>query len=167
MSPADRIQRFLARNPGLKAQRIADAAVTATFHGLRAGEIRQDNSYSALPLRNRARRAMIIGDPLQRQDRVLLAAQSLAEGLGLLSELAFRSGATPVPDGENYHRIRDGELRRRDQLGSRRLADLGLDIIRFWAYEIRGHGSVPLGRIVGIGNGAGAIGRMKAQVENA
>jgi very-short-patch-repair endonuclease len=40
-------------------------------------------------------------------------------------------------DGENYHRNWDGELCRRDQIRSRRLADLGWDIIRFWVYEIR------------------------------
>jgi very-short-patch-repair endonuclease len=40
-------------------------------------------------------------------------------------------------DGENYHRNWDGELCRRDQIRSRRLADLGWDILRFWVYEIR------------------------------
>ncbi len=40
-------------------------------------------------------------------------------------------------DGENYHRNWDGELCRRDQLRSRRLSDLGWDIMRFWVYEIR------------------------------
>ena len=40
-------------------------------------------------------------------------------------------------DGENYHRNWDGELCRRDQIRSRRLADLGWEIIRFWVYEIR------------------------------
>jgi len=40
-------------------------------------------------------------------------------------------------DGENYHRAWDGELLRRDELRSRRLADLGWDILRFWVYEIR------------------------------
>jgi very-short-patch-repair endonuclease len=40
-------------------------------------------------------------------------------------------------DGENYHRNWDGELCRRDQIRSRRLADLGWDIQRFWVYEIR------------------------------
>jgi hypothetical protein len=40
-------------------------------------------------------------------------------------------------DGENYHRNWDGELCRRDQIRSRRLADLGWDIMRFWVYEIR------------------------------
>jgi very-short-patch-repair endonuclease len=40
-------------------------------------------------------------------------------------------------DGENYHRNWDGELCRRDQIRSQRLADLGWDIIRFWVYEIR------------------------------
>ena len=40
-------------------------------------------------------------------------------------------------DGENYHRNWDGELCRRDQIRSRRLGDLGWDILRFWVYEIR------------------------------
>ena len=40
-------------------------------------------------------------------------------------------------DGENYHRNWDGELCRRDQIRSRRLSDLGWDILRFWVYEIR------------------------------
>jgi len=40
-------------------------------------------------------------------------------------------------DGENYHRNWDGELCRRDQIRSRRLNDLGWDIMRFWVYEIR------------------------------
>jgi very-short-patch-repair endonuclease len=40
-------------------------------------------------------------------------------------------------DGENYHRNWDGELCRRDQIRSRRLADRGWDILRFWVYEIR------------------------------
>jgi very-short-patch-repair endonuclease len=40
-------------------------------------------------------------------------------------------------DGENYHRNWDGELCRRDQIRSRRLADLGWDIMRFWVYEVR------------------------------
>jgi very-short-patch-repair endonuclease len=40
-------------------------------------------------------------------------------------------------DGENYHRNWDGELCRRDQIRSRRLADLGWDIQRFWVYEVR------------------------------
>jgi len=40
-------------------------------------------------------------------------------------------------DGENYHRNWDGELCRRDQIRSRRLADLGWDVMRFWVYEIR------------------------------
>jgi very-short-patch-repair endonuclease len=40
-------------------------------------------------------------------------------------------------DGENYHRNWDGELCRRDQIRSQRLADLGWDILRFWVYEIR------------------------------
>ena len=40
-------------------------------------------------------------------------------------------------DGENYHRNWDGELCRRDQIRSRRLSDLGWDVMRFWVYEIR------------------------------
>jgi very-short-patch-repair endonuclease len=40
-------------------------------------------------------------------------------------------------DGENYHRNWDGELCRRDQIRSRRLKDLGWDVMRFWVYEIR------------------------------
>jgi very-short-patch-repair endonuclease len=40
-------------------------------------------------------------------------------------------------DGENYHRNWDGELCRRDQIRSRRLADLGWDIVRLWVYELR------------------------------
>ncbi|MBI4905893.1 MAG: ATP-binding protein [Acidobacteria bacterium] len=40
-------------------------------------------------------------------------------------------------DGENYHRNWDGELCRRDQIRSRRLGDLGWDVMRFWVYEIR------------------------------
>jgi very-short-patch-repair endonuclease len=40
-------------------------------------------------------------------------------------------------DGEHYHRHWDGELCRRDQLRSRRLADAGWDILRLWVYEIR------------------------------
>lgn len=40
-------------------------------------------------------------------------------------------------DGENYHRNWDGELSWRDQLRSRRLGDLGWDVMRFWVYEIR------------------------------
>ena len=40
-------------------------------------------------------------------------------------------------DGENYHRNWDGELCRRDQIRSRRLRDLGWDIMRFWVYELR------------------------------
>ena len=40
-------------------------------------------------------------------------------------------------DGENYHRNWDGELCRRDQIRSRRLSDLGWDIMRFWVYEVR------------------------------
>ncbi len=40
-------------------------------------------------------------------------------------------------DGENYHRHWNGELCRRDQIRSRRLSDLGWDIIRLWVYEVR------------------------------
>lgn len=40
-------------------------------------------------------------------------------------------------DGENYHRNWDGELCRRDQIRSRRLVDLGWEIMRFWVYEVR------------------------------
>ena len=40
-------------------------------------------------------------------------------------------------DGENYHRNWDGELCRRDQIRSRRLNDLGWEVLRFWVYEIR------------------------------
>jgi very-short-patch-repair endonuclease len=40
-------------------------------------------------------------------------------------------------DGENYHRNWDGELCRRDQIRSRRLDDLGWDVMRFWVYELR------------------------------
>ena len=40
-------------------------------------------------------------------------------------------------DGENYHRNWDGELCRRDQIRSRRLSDLGWEIMRFWVYEVR------------------------------
>jgi very-short-patch-repair endonuclease len=40
-------------------------------------------------------------------------------------------------DGENYHRNWDGELCRRDQLRSRRLYDMGWDVMRFWVYEVR------------------------------
>jgi len=40
-------------------------------------------------------------------------------------------------DGEYYHRNWDGELCQRDQIRSRRLHDLGWDIMRFWVYEIR------------------------------
>ena len=50
-------------------------------------------------------------------------------------------------DGENYHRNWDGELCRRDQLRSRRLADLGWDIIRFWVYEIRDDRDAAVGRV--------------------
>jgi len=57
-------------------------------------------------------------------------------------------------DGENYHRNWDGELCRRDQIRSRRLADLGWDIMRFWVYEVRD-------------DLEGAVRRVKAWVENA
>jgi len=57
-------------------------------------------------------------------------------------------------DGENYHRNWDGELCRRDQIRSQRLADVGWDIIRFWVYEIRDDLD-------------GAVGRVKAWMENA
>ena len=57
-------------------------------------------------------------------------------------------------DGENYHRNWDGELCRRDQIRSRRLADLGWDIMRFWVYEIRD-------------DLAGAVRRVKAWMESA
>ena len=40
-------------------------------------------------------------------------------------------------DGENYHRDWDGELCRRDQIRSRRLSEIGWDVMRFWVYEIR------------------------------
>jgi very-short-patch-repair endonuclease len=50
-------------------------------------------------------------------------------------------------DGENYHRNWDGELCRRDQLRSRRLGDLGWDILRFWVYEIRDDLDGSLGRL--------------------
>jgi very-short-patch-repair endonuclease len=40
-------------------------------------------------------------------------------------------------DGENYHRHWDGELSRRDQIRSRRLADAGWDVLRLWVYEVR------------------------------
>jgi very-short-patch-repair endonuclease len=57
-------------------------------------------------------------------------------------------------DGENYHRNWDGELCRRDQIRSQRLADLGWDIIRFWVYEIRDDLD-------------GTVGRVKAWMESA
>jgi very-short-patch-repair endonuclease len=40
-------------------------------------------------------------------------------------------------DGELYHRNWDGEVCRRDQIRSRRLGDLGWDVMRFWVYELR------------------------------
>jgi very-short-patch-repair endonuclease len=50
-------------------------------------------------------------------------------------------------DGENYHHNWDGELCRRDQIRSRRLADLGWDIMRFWVYEIRDDLEGSVGRL--------------------
>jgi len=50
-------------------------------------------------------------------------------------------------DGENYHRNWDGELCRRDQIRSRRLADLGWDIMRFWVYEMRDDLEGSVGRV--------------------
>ncbi|MBI3278564.1 MAG: AAA family ATPase [Acidobacteria bacterium] len=50
-------------------------------------------------------------------------------------------------DGENYHRNWDGELCRRDQLRSRRLDELGWDIMRFWVYEIRDDLQGSIGRV--------------------
>jgi very-short-patch-repair endonuclease len=50
-------------------------------------------------------------------------------------------------DGENYHRNWDGELCRRDQIRSRRLSDLGWDIMRFWVYELRDDLDGSLGRV--------------------
>lgn len=55
-------------------------------------------------------------------------------------DFAVFSGARRLDievDGENYHRNWDGELSWRDQLRSRRLSDLGWDVMRFWVYEIR------------------------------
>ncbi len=40
-------------------------------------------------------------------------------------------------DGEHYHRNWDGERCRRDQIRTRRLRDLGWDVMRFWVYEVR------------------------------
>uniref|UniRef100_E6QI97 DNA2/NAM7 helicase-like C-terminal domain-containing protein n=1 Tax=mine drainage metagenome TaxID=410659 RepID=E6QI97_9ZZZZ len=40
-------------------------------------------------------------------------------------------------DGEFYHRNRDGELCRRDQIRNQRLIDLGWDVMRFWVYQVR------------------------------
>ena len=40
-------------------------------------------------------------------------------------------------DGEHYHRHWNGELCRRDQIRSRRLSDVGWDILRLWVYEVR------------------------------
>ena len=50
-------------------------------------------------------------------------------------------------DGENYHRHWDGELSRRDQLRSRRLADAGWDILRLWVYEVRDDLEGPLAKV--------------------
>jgi very-short-patch-repair endonuclease len=50
-------------------------------------------------------------------------------------------------DGENYHRNWDGELCRRDQIRSRRLSDLGWDVMRFWVYELRDDLDGSLGRV--------------------
>jgi very-short-patch-repair endonuclease len=52
-------------------------------------------------------------------------------------------------DGENYHRNWDGELCRRDQIRSRRLSDLGWDIMRFWVYELRDDPDGCLARVKG------------------
>ncbi len=40
-------------------------------------------------------------------------------------------------DGENYHRSWDGEICRRDLIRTRRLADRGWEVLRFWVYELR------------------------------
>jgi very-short-patch-repair endonuclease len=50
-------------------------------------------------------------------------------------------------DGEYYHRNWDGELCRRDQIRSRRLGDLGWDILRFWVYELRDDLEGSVGRV--------------------
>jgi very-short-patch-repair endonuclease len=50
-------------------------------------------------------------------------------------------------DGEHYHRNWDGELCRRDQIRSRRLSDIGWDILRFWVYELRDDPEGSLGRV--------------------
>ena len=72
-------------------------------------EASQCDIASALPLLLRARRAVIIGDPLQlkhvstvapQQDRLLLAAHGLAEGerrLGVLGQLSLRPGPQLLP----------------------------------------------------------------------
>ncbi len=52
-------------------------------------------------------------------------------------------------DGENYHRNWDGELCRRDQIRSRRLSDIGWDIMRFWVYELRDDLEGSVGRVKG------------------
>ncbi len=65
-------------------------------------------------------------------------------------DFALFSGARKLDvevDGENYHRNWDGELCRRDQIRSRRLADFGWDIMRFWVYEIRDDLDASLRRI--------------------
>jgi very-short-patch-repair endonuclease len=50
-------------------------------------------------------------------------------------------------DGENYHRNWDGDLCRHDQIRSRRLSDMGWDILRLWVYEIRDDPEGALGRV--------------------
>ena len=51
MSPVDQIQQLLARQPGLKAQQIADelglerSQVVSALHSLQGGEVTQDNAY--------------------------------------------------------------------------------------------------------------------------
>jgi very-short-patch-repair endonuclease len=50
-------------------------------------------------------------------------------------------------DGENYHRHWNGELCRRDQIRSRRLSDLGWDILRLWVYEVRDDLEGCIGRV--------------------
>src|SRR5581483_4270136 len=60
-------------------------------------------------------------------------------------------------DGEHYHRNWDGEVCRRDQIRSRRLTDLGWDVMRFWVYELRDDlaGSVERVRAWAAGRGRG------------
>lgn len=61
-------------------------------------------------------------------------------------------------DGENYHRNWDGDLCRRDQIRSRRLNDLGWDVMRFWVYEIRDDLEGSVARIrAWIANGASGL----------